>query len=196
MFFNRVGFCLTNRHQTWLESLAMGKHSSLFRTFVNYGRKKSRGHIHNTYFLRSLQMDRISQTVCHWQAFPAQCYQMRQLVGPIRKQSFDYVPSSQVPMQASSLQTPSSVSPLQMLRWGMACGVRPVGSGLWGRGCGVGAVGSGLQGSLPAGLARCDSYKPFALLRCHTQAEVKARVFVSVELLQASLMLVGQWRAY
>jgi hypothetical protein len=39
-FFNRVGSCFTNRHYTKLERLAMDKHSSLLRTFVNYGRKK------------------------------------------------------------------------------------------------------------------------------------------------------------
>ncbi len=39
-FFNRVGSCCTNRHQTKLERLAMYKHSSLLQTLVNYGRKK------------------------------------------------------------------------------------------------------------------------------------------------------------
>jgi hypothetical protein len=39
-FFNRVGSCFTNRHETRLERLAMDKHSSLLRTFVNYGHKK------------------------------------------------------------------------------------------------------------------------------------------------------------
>jgi hypothetical protein len=33
-FFNRVGSCFTNR----LERLALDKHSSLLRNFINYGR--------------------------------------------------------------------------------------------------------------------------------------------------------------
>ncbi len=38
-FFNRVGSCFTKRHYIRLERLLMDKHSSLLRTFVNYGRK-------------------------------------------------------------------------------------------------------------------------------------------------------------
>ncbi len=38
--FNRAGSCFANRQLTRLKSLAMDKHSSLLRTFVNYGRKK------------------------------------------------------------------------------------------------------------------------------------------------------------
>ncbi len=38
-FFNRVGFCFTNKHYTRLESLGRDKHSSLLRAFVNYGQK-------------------------------------------------------------------------------------------------------------------------------------------------------------
>ncbi len=39
-FFNRVASCFANRHQTKLERLAMDKHSSLLRKFVNCVRKK------------------------------------------------------------------------------------------------------------------------------------------------------------
>ncbi len=36
----QVGYSLTHKHQSRLERLARDKHSSLLRTFVNYGRKK------------------------------------------------------------------------------------------------------------------------------------------------------------
>ncbi len=39
-FFNRVGSCFTNRHQTRLEKLAVDKQQSLLRKSVNYVRKK------------------------------------------------------------------------------------------------------------------------------------------------------------
>ncbi len=39
-FSDRVGSCCTNRPQARLERRATDKHSSLLRTFINYGRKK------------------------------------------------------------------------------------------------------------------------------------------------------------
>jgi hypothetical protein len=39
-FFNRVGSCFRNRHQTRLERLAMPKHYSLLQKYVNYDCKK------------------------------------------------------------------------------------------------------------------------------------------------------------
>ncbi len=38
--YTRVGCCLTGDHQTRLKRLASDKHSSLLRTFVNYGSTK------------------------------------------------------------------------------------------------------------------------------------------------------------
>ncbi len=38
--FTQVSSCLTHNHYTNLEKLAKDKHSSLFQTFVKYGRKK------------------------------------------------------------------------------------------------------------------------------------------------------------
>ncbi len=39
-FFNKVCFCITNKHWNRLERHAGEEHSSLLRTFVNYGYKK------------------------------------------------------------------------------------------------------------------------------------------------------------
>ena len=39
-FVNRAGSCFTNKHETKVERLVRDKHSSLLRTFVNYGHKK------------------------------------------------------------------------------------------------------------------------------------------------------------
>jgi hypothetical protein len=38
--FTRVGSSLSRKHQTRLERLGRDKYTSLFRKFVNYGRKK------------------------------------------------------------------------------------------------------------------------------------------------------------
>jgi hypothetical protein len=39
-FFNRVGYCFSNRPETRLEMLAVDKHYSLLRKFINSGGKK------------------------------------------------------------------------------------------------------------------------------------------------------------
>ncbi len=71
----QAGSMLTCKHQTRLERLARDKHSSLLRTFVNYGRKSfiilgPRNAMKS--FVRNLQIFVISQSVCPWQALPAQ----------------------------------------------------------------------------------------------------------------------------
>jgi hypothetical protein len=57
---SRVGCGLTHKYKTKLEMLARGKHSSLLRTFVNYGR---RSRINKTSFSSELTKGPLSYTV-------------------------------------------------------------------------------------------------------------------------------------
>ncbi len=99
-FFNRVSSCFTNRHQTWLERLALDKHSSLLRKFVNYGRKKFYNigpwcQSYKKIYGCNLRLFTISQSVCSCQAFQGFVFKARslhQIVAPER--SFTRIRSS------------------------------------------------------------------------------------------------------
>ncbi len=63
-----VGSVLNHNNQTRLERPARDQHSSLLRTFVNYGRKKVYntepwGQCYKTFFVRDLQISVLSQSV-------------------------------------------------------------------------------------------------------------------------------------